>query len=175
MSAQVRHAIAPLMASLAVGILCWNLAPASGQQPEGQNVPPDGNQISYSQYRSVYPGVPEHVRPQAFAPQRRRSIIHHYQYPYPGYYNNDETAGFRNPGGVGKYAEYYPPGNQFQVQGDPVKVAQFGVGGYPSRGEQMEAQRIGISRYNSIQNHIDNYARPAMGFGFGVGGFGGFW
>ena len=57
-----------------------------------------------------------------------------------------------------------------------MRVAQFGVGGgYPSRGEQMQAQRIGISRYNSIQNHIDNYARPSFGFGFGVGGFGGFW
>ena len=77
---------------------------------------------------------------------------------------------------MGKFAEYYPPGNQFQVQGDPVRVAQFGVGGgYPSRAEQRDAQRIGISRYNSIQNHIDNYARPSFGYGFGVGGFGGFW
>ena len=115
------------------------------------------------------------MQPQAYVPQRRRSIVHHYPYPYPGYYSQDDTAGFRNPGGVGKYAEYYPPGNQFQVQGDPVKVAKFDQGGYPSREQQMEAQRLGISRYNSIQNHIDNYARPCFGFGFGAGGFGGFW
>jgi hypothetical protein len=129
-----------------------------------------------TQRSTKYPGVPDHVRPQAYQPHLRRSIVHHYPYPYPGYYSNDATAGFRNPGGVGKYAEYYPPGNQFQVQGDPVRVAQFGVGGgYPSRAEQMQAQQIGISRYNSIQNHIDNYAMPHFGYGFGVGGFGGFW
>ncbi len=175
MAAHVRYASAPLMISLALGILCWNLHQASGQQPVTQYASPAANQVAGQPARSVYPGIPDHVRPQAYEPQRRRSIVHHYPYPYPGYYNNDDTAGFRNPGGVGKYAEYYPPGNQFQVQNDPVRVAQFGVGGYPSRGEQMAAQRIGISRYNSIQNHIDNYARPAFGFGFGVGGFGGFW
>jgi hypothetical protein len=107
--------------------------------------------------------------------QKRRSIVHHYPYPYPGYYHYEETAGFRNPGNVGRHAEYYYPGEQFQVQGDPVKVAQFGVGGYPSRSEQLAAQQVGISRYNSIQQHIDNYARPVWGYGFGVGGFGGFW
>ncbi len=175
MAAHVRYASAPLMVSLVLGILCWNQHQASGQQPVTQNASPAANQVAGQPARSAYPGVPDHIRPQAYEPQRRRSIVHHYPYPYPGYYNNDDTAGFRNPGGVGKYAEYYPPGNQFQVQGDPVRVAQFGVGGYPSRGEQMAAQRIGISRYNSIQNHIDNYARPAFGFGFGVGGFGGFW
>ncbi|MGO9599301.1 MAG: hypothetical protein ACLP7Q_15035 [Isosphaeraceae bacterium] len=119
--------------------------------------------------------LPDHVRPQMYYPQRRRSIIHHYPYPYPGYYQNDDTAGFRNPGNVGRHAEYYLPGDRFQVEGDPVRPAQFGVGGYPSRAEQMEAQRIGISRDNSIQGHIDRYAAPHWGYGFGVGGFGGFW
>ena len=51
--------------------------------------------------RRTVGSVPDHVRPQAHQPQRRRSIVHHYPYPYPGAYNNDETAGFRNPGGVG--------------------------------------------------------------------------
>ena len=119
--------------------------------------------------------LPDHVRPQMYYPQRRRSIIHHYPYPYPGYYQNDDSAGFRNPGNVGRHAEYYLPGDRFQVEGDPVRPAQFGVGGYPSRAEQMEAQRIGISRDNSIQGHIDRYAAPQWGYGFGVGGFGGFW
>ena len=121
------------------------------------------------------PVYADHVRPQAYYPQRRRSIVQHYAYPYPGYYNEDSSGGFRNPGNVGRHAEYYYPGEQFQVQSDPVKVAQFGVGGYPSREEQLAAQRIGISRYNSIQGHIDNMARPVWGMGFGAGGFGGFW
>jgi hypothetical protein len=100
--------------------------------------------------------VPEYIRPQAHQPQRRRSIVHHYPYPYPGAYYNDDTAGFRNPGGVGRHAEYYLPGDRFQVETDPVRVARFNQGGYPSRAEQLAAQQVGISRYNSIQQHIDN-------------------
>jgi hypothetical protein len=103
-------------------------------------------------------------------PYRRRSIVHHYPYPYPEYYQSDQTAGFRNPGGGGRYLEYYPPGNQFQVQGDPVKPAQFDTG-YGNRSEQLASQQIGIQRENAIMNHIDRYARPA----FGVGFFGGFY
>lgn len=102
---------------------------------------------------------------------KRRSIVHHYPYPYPGYYNYDQTAGYRNPGGVGRYAEYYPPGNQFQVEQDPVRVATFDRGGaYPSWDQQRAAQQVGIARYNSIQQSIDRYAAPRVGIGF----FGGF-
>jgi len=102
----------------------------------------------------------------------RRSIVHHYPHPYPEYYHGDQTAGFRNPGGVGRYLEYYPPNNQFQERGDPVRVARFDQGGgAPDRAEQLQAQQIGIQRQNSIMNHIDNYARPS----FGVGYFGGFY
>ncbi len=176
MAAHLRGVGVSLALLVGLSTLCWSLHPTNGQEPVNQNAAPAANQAPSQRAQTAYPGVPDHVRPQAYYPQQRRSIVHHYPYPYPGYYNNDDTAGFRNPGGVGKFAEYYPPGNQFQVQGDPVRVAQFGVGGaYPSRGEQMEAQRIGISRYNSIQNHIDNYAMPHYGYGFGVGGFGGFW
>jgi hypothetical protein len=116
--------------------------------------------------------APAPAQPQAQAP-RRRSIVHHYPYPYPGYYHGDLTAGWRNPGGVGRYGEFYPPGNQFQVNPaqDPVKVATFGGGGIPDRNEQLQAQQIGIQRYNSIQGHIDNMARPYIGYG--VGFFGG--
>ena len=176
MTAHLRGVGASLALFLGLSALCWSLNRTNAQETVAQNVAPPANQAPAQRTRTVYPGVPDHVRPQAYQPMRRRSIVHHYPYPYPGYYSNDQTAGFRNPGGVGKYAEYYPPGNQFQVQGDPVRVAQFGVGrGYPSRAEQMQAQQIGISRYNSIQNHIDNYAMPHFGYGFGVGGFGGFW
>jgi hypothetical protein len=112
--------------------------------------------------------------PPAAKPAQRKSIVHHYQYPYPEYYHGDQTAGFRNPGGVGRYLEYYPPGNRFQAEyeRDPVRVATFDRGGgAPDRAEQLAAQQIGIQRYNAIQSHIDNLARPA----FGVGYFGGFY
>jgi hypothetical protein len=112
------------------------------------------------------------------APSYRRSIVHHNPYPYPNFYQSDETAGFRNPGGTGRYREYFPPGNQFQLnqERDPVQVAKFSQGGgAPDRAEQLQAEQVGISKYNSIQQHIDNYARPAFGYGFGVGGFGGFY
>ncbi len=110
----------------------------------------------------------EHV----LQPYKRRSIVHHYPHPYPEYYQNDQTGGFRNPGGGGRNLEYYPPGNKFQVQGDPVKAGKFDQGGgAPDRAEQMAAQQIGIQRENAIMNHIDRYARPS----FGVGFFGGFY
>ena len=111
----------------------------------------------------------------ATAAIQRRSVVHHYPYPYPSYYNDDRTAGFRNPGGVGRRAEWYPAGNEFQVQGDPVRVASFDRGGGPNWDEQRAAQQVGIQRYNSIQQHIDNYARPYLGYGYGVGYFGGFY
>ena len=78
-------------------------------------------------------------RPNSAAPRRvaptdvpafRRSVVHHNPYPYPNYYENDATAGFRNPGGVGRFREYYPANNQFQSGGhDPTVVAKFAQGG----------------------------------------------
>ena len=108
----------------------------------------------------------------AQARMQRRSIVQHYPYPYPEYYHGDQSAGFRNPGGVGRFTELYPAGNQFQEQGDPVRVANFDQGGgAPNRAEQLQALQIGVQRQNSIMNHIDSYARPS----FGVGYFGGFY
>jgi hypothetical protein len=109
-------------------------------------------------------------------PVRRQSIVHHYQYPYPEHYYNDRTAGFRNPGGVGRYAEYYPPGGHYQNEsgGRTPYVASFDRGsGAPSRAEQLQAQALGVAKYNAIQGHIDNYARSYVGYGFG--GYGGFY
>ncbi len=110
---------------------------------------------------------------------RRRSIVHHYPYPYPNYYQGDRTAGWRNPGGVGRFREYYPSGDQFQANysagRDPVPTASFGGGGIPSREEQLQAQQVGVQKDNALQQHIDNYARPYYGYGFGVGYFGGFY
>jgi hypothetical protein len=108
----------------------------------------------------------------------RRSIVHHYPYPYPSYYYNDETAGFRNPGGVGRFGEYYPPGDRFQTDGavDPVRVATFGRGsGAPSYAEQRAAHQLGIEADSVMNQHIDNFARPYFGYGLGVGYFGGYY
>ncbi len=162
---------------LGLGALCWTLSlrATRAQEPVQKNPAPTTASPSGQPAQDAV-AYPDHVQPQAYYRHRRRSIVHHYPYPYPGYYYNDETAGFRNPGRVGRHAEYYLPGDQFQVQGvDPVRVARFAEGGYPSRSEQLAAQQVGIARYNSIQRHIDNYAMPRFGFGFGVGGFGGFW
>jgi hypothetical protein len=128
----------------------------------------------------VQPVRPAITPTQAQGVPRRTSIVHHYPYPYPEYYHGDETAGFRNPGGGGRYLEYYPPGDRFQLndasERDPVRVADFTRGGNPAASwdEQRAAQQLGVQRYNSIQNHIDNYARPYMGYGWGAGFFGGF-
>ncbi|WP_165250010.1 hypothetical protein [Paludisphaera soli] len=121
---------------------------------------------------------PAHVRPPAHYPQQRRSIVHHNPYPYPEYYHGDQQGGFRNPGGRGRYAEYYSAGDDFhdRTARDPVQRAKFDQGGgAPDRAEQIAAYNAGTQRYNSIQRSIDSYARPAWGMGFGVGGFGGFW
>lgn len=123
-------------------------------------------------------GAKPPVRPKATSATslhpKQRSIVHHYPYPYPNYYTDDSHAGWRNPGGAGRYLEYYPPGDRFQEAGDPVRVARFDQGGgAPDRAEQLQAQQIGIQRYNSIQNHIDRMARPYIGYG--VGYFGGFY
>jgi hypothetical protein len=101
---------------------------------------------------------------------RRRSIVHHYPLPYPEYYHGDATGGFRNPGGVGRHLEYYPPGNQFQERGDPVRVAGFDQG-FGNRAEQLQSLQVGVQRENAIMNHIDSMARPAFGVGFFGGMF----
>ncbi len=121
-------------------------------------------------------------------PTSRRSVVHRYVYPSPttpeqperrsaSAYEQTDTRypGYRNPGGVGRYLEYYPPGNEFQTERDPVRVARFGGGGVPDRDAQRAAQQVGIQRYNAIQRHIDSYAQPyGFGYGFGFGAFGGF-
>jgi hypothetical protein len=174
MVSQLNYVATSLAFFLGAGALCVSLSGASGQEPAVPSQAP-ANSDGANQPAPTYGSVPDYVKPQAHQPQRRRSIVHHYPYPYPGAYNEDETAGFRNPGGVGRHAEYYLPGDRFQVEQDPVRVARFNEGGYPSRSEQLAAQQVGISRYNSIQRHIDNYAMPHYGYGFGMGGFGGFW
>jgi hypothetical protein len=144
-----------------------------GQQPATSSRKPTAASQSTPPY-------PDNIRPQAHYPQHRRSIVQHYPYPYPGYYQGDDSAGFRNPGGVGRHAEYYPAGGgQSQLEREHVAaappVARFDTNPDTNRQEQIQATEVGVQRYYSIQNHIDRMALPTWGYGFGVGGFGGFW
>jgi len=86
----------------------------------------------------------------------------------------DSEYGYRNPGGVGRMQEFYPPGNTFQVAPSNTPVATFGSSsGATSRASQMAAQQVGIARSQVLNEHIDNYSRP-LGIGYGMGfGFGG--
>ena len=157
----------------------WSTAAVEAQQEPAPAPPPSRDSISEQLRPYDEPGYPlPPIRSQSEAPQQRRSVVHHYPYPYPGAYHGDETGGFRNPGGVGRYAEYYPPGNRLQQNNDPVRRARFDQGGgAPDRQEQIQAYNAGTARYNAIQQHIDRYGAGRMyyGFGFGMGGFGGFW
>jgi hypothetical protein len=79
-----------------------------------------------------------------------------------------QPAGFRNPGGAGRTNEFMPADNQFQNPGRARPAANY-RGGIPDRAEQIAAYNAGTARYSAIQNHIDNYGRPMMGFGMGFG------
>lgn len=85
-----------------------------------------------------------------------------------------ETYGWRNPGGVGRSPEYYPPGNQFQNSEASAAVppATFNQQtGAISRSAQLQALQVGNQRAATLQNHIDTYGRPlGFGFGYGLGG-----
>lgn len=96
--------------------------------------------------------------------------------PSPPPHHPESEFGYRNPGGVGRVAEFYPPNNKFENQGrNPVAAARFGSGSPDlSRSAQMQAQQIGIQKTNSLNNQIDAFARPFGGFGFGMGMGGGF-
>jgi hypothetical protein len=82
---------------------------------------------------------------------------------------------FANPGGVGRYAEYYtdntlsaaPPVAQARSQ------PRFDKGPGPTRADQLAAFQAGQQRTRNIQNNINAYGRPygayGAGFGFGFG------
>jgi hypothetical protein len=79
---------------------------------------------------------------------------------------SDMTWGFRNPGGVGRYKEYYPPGNRFQNENATQVVARFDQGPPgTTRQDQMQAVSIGTQRNQVLLN---NYGRP-YGYGYGYG------
>ena len=102
-------------------------------------------------------------------PARSGSILR--QHPWHEDFMPSRSYGFRNPGGVGRMAEYYPPGDHFQNERDgaPHVTARIGLGGVPDRSEQLQSQAVGTQRYNALQMHIDRYGRPQWGFGYGFG------
>lgn len=85
------------------------------------------------------------------------------------YENPEDSFGYRNPGGVGRFSEYYPPGDQFQ---NPTRgrrqAATYGIG-MPTRSEQLASYNAGTARYNALQRHIDRYGSPRIGWGWGFG------
>jgi hypothetical protein len=143
--------------------------PANPQTKARQNPPPRVQQgtpaknAPQTQNRAVYKPT-QYQRP---SPSQPGTVLRHYPYSASSEY----SYGFRNPGGVGRFEEYYPPGNSFQNGGrDPVSVAGFDknipVG---SIDEQAMAYNAGTARYSAIQQHMDNFARPMGGFGWGYG------
>src|SRR4051794_7735333 len=96
-------AIAPLASAQTPPTTTPAPGPAASQAPAARG--PQATRPRTSNRRSAFTPTQSSAR--------RRSIVHHYPYPYPNYYTSDRTAGFRNPGGVGRYSEYYPPGDRF--------------------------------------------------------------
>jgi hypothetical protein len=81
---------------------------------------------------------------------------------------------FANPGGVGRYAEYYTANTPTsQVDLHPIHPTRFDRGGGPNRAEQIAAFQAGQMQTRNIQNNINAYGRPygayGAGFGFGFG------
>jgi hypothetical protein len=139
-----------------------NIAPRAPQGAPAQTQSRTAYRPNQYQYQQVPAGA------NSAAP---RSVLHHYPY----YGSNDYSYGFRNPGGVGRYEEYYPPGNSFATTGrDPVTRAGFDQGlPVGSVEEQAMATNTGTARYSAFQQHMDNFSRPmgGWGWGFGLGAF----
>lgn len=95
--------------------------------------------------------------------------------PQPPQYHRDFDPGYRNPGGVGRRAEYYGPPETFERPSVPERVARFGDGPSAiSREAQIRAQQQGIERTQTLNQHIDAYGRPlGVGYGYGFGFLGG--
>lgn len=102
-------------------------------------------------------------------PDPHPSILRHKSWHEEFVPSSQREYAYRNPGGVGRRAEYYPPNNQFQNDSPRHITAKIGNGGQPDRAEQLQAQLVGGANYNYLQTHIDRYGRPAFGFGMGFG------
>ena len=80
------------------------------------------------------------------------------------------TRGFSNPGGVGRYAEYYTANTpNSQVDLHPQPTGRFDFGGGPDRSQQIAAAQAGQQRARNIQDNINAYGRPYGAYGAGLG------
>ncbi|WZO96415.1 hypothetical protein EP7_003408 [Isosphaeraceae bacterium EP7] len=128
-----------------------------------------------NQERLHQPGIPtDPAHPDYYEPAHRSVIRHNplnERYSYGGT-QDDQAPGYRNPGGVGRNAEFYPAGDRFQNEGAKLKAAQFDQGpAATQRSAQIASYNAGTQRYNAIQGSINSYARPNFGIGFGGGVF----
>jgi hypothetical protein len=117
-----------------------------------------------------FPPVEQDSKDEDYHPGAARSVVRH----QPVQMRNDNSSyGFRNPGHLARVAEYYGPGDHFDAPPhDPIHPATYNEQiSAESRSAQISAEAVGISRYNSIQNSINYYARPMGGYGFGMGFF----
>ena len=154
-------------------LLClFGVSEALAQAPGSQGIPPAPPPTRSSQGSAaanapmVDPYLPLYTN---------RNVYRSRTAPYPQHREDpDNEYGFRNPGGIGRMSEYYPPGNKFATGGDPVRVAGFSQGIPPgtSRADQLAAQQVGNQRMAEQDQRINALARPiGYGFGFGFGGF----
>ncbi len=170
--------------ALFVGVVVAN--PASAQGPSGPVLPTPQTPPIYPETADVPPPPPKpavvtRTVDQAKTAEAKRAISR--ANPVPRRVSTDPitrrdslaTQGrFANPGGVGRYAEYYTantPTSQLDLHAMPQ--ARFDRGGGPNRAEQIAAFRAGQMRTRNIQNNINAYGRPygayGAGFGFGFG------
>jgi len=153
---------------------------AMAQGPQGQ---PGGRPPA-----SLFPPVPTDPAHPNYNAAAHRTILRHNPLPagttYRSYYGPTSSThgerGFANPGGVGRYAEYYDENTpKSQVDQHPVPVARFDSGGGPTRSDQIAAAQVGQQRARNIQDNINVYGRPygaigaGLGFGYGLGLSGG--
>ena len=96
------------------------------------------------------------IRPRQRRSGRRADRPPRTSRPIPG------TAGYRNPGGVGRYLEYYPPGNEFQVETRPGPRGPLRRGRRPGPGPtNAPRSRSASSATTPSSRHIDSYAHPS--------------
>jgi hypothetical protein len=151
--------------------------PAARQPAAKQADPATARRTAYrpTQERFSQPGIPTDPSHPDYYEPAHRSVIRHNplneRYSY-GSSQGNQNPGFRNPGGVGRNAEYYPAGDKFDSEGVHFKPAQFDQGpAATSRSAQIASYNAGTQRYNAIQRSINSYARPSFGIGFGGGVF----
>jgi len=163
-----------ILAALVVTLGLAGVASAQTPAPRREPVPSRSNRTAY---RPAYNYV-QYPHPSYESAARRPYVPYHSSYDDydsgPGReYRTYPNYGYRNPGGVGRRAEFYPPGNHFQNEGVTLSPGQFGNGGLPSRADQLDAVRTGIQHDRMLNSQMGTYGAPLGGFGLGYGlGFG---